>query len=218
MNYFKYKGGKMKLIRKFCLIILIVIGCFFIGYAIGKHFESIKMKKIVYVDFISEEIETEQENIHKYQFLPAELSAYIVRMCEELEIDPDLAVAILMQENPGINLNATHRNENGTVGLGLWQLNDKYLYTTFTNSFWKFEDIELNAFDWKHNTFIALHQIEWLQSRLKVFDDVVMAYNCGYGAVLNRKIPDSTKKYLCSVKNNYNLLKGQYDAGHTKEN
>lgn len=198
----------MKLIWKICLIILIVIGCFFIGYAIGKHFESIKMKKIVYVDFISEEIETEQENIHKYQFLPVELSDYIVRMCTELEIDSDLAVAILMQENPEINLDATHRNENGTMDLGLWQLNDKYLYTTFANNFWKFENVELNAFDWKHNTFIALHQIEWLQSRLKIFDDVVMGYNAGIGAVMNRKIPESTKIYLCRVKNNFNLLKG----------
>lgn len=198
----------MKLFRKICLIILMVIGCFFIGYAVGKHFESIKMKKIVYVDFISEEIEIEQENIHKYQFLPAELSDYIVRMCAELEIDSDLAVAILMQENPEINLDAIHRNENGTMDLGLWQLNDKYLYTTFANNFWKFENVELNAFDWKHNTFIALHQIEWLQSRLKIFDDVVMGYNAGIGAVMNSKIPDSTKIYLCRVKNNFNLLKG----------
>jgi hypothetical protein len=198
----------MKLIRKICLIILIVIGCFFIGYAIGKHFESIKMKKIVYVDFISEEIETQQENIHKYKFLPAELSDYIVRMCTELEIDPDLAVAILMQENPEINLDAIHRNENGTMDLGLWQLNDKYLYTTFANNFWKFEEVELNAFDWKHNTFVALHQIEWLQSRLKLFDDIVMGYNAGISAVMNRTIPDSTKIYLCRVKNNFNLLKG----------
>ena len=45
-----------------------------------------------------------------------------------------------------------------------------------------------------------------------------MAYNCGYGAVMNRKIPDSTKIYLCRVRNNFNLLKGQYDAGNTKEN
>jgi|GEM_PF-2661561 len=208
----------MKILKKigiYVAVFLLIIGS---AFMLGTYYQAQKTKKIVYVDFISEEIETEQENIHKYQFLPAELSDYIVRMCEELEIDSDLAVAILMQENPEINLDATHRNENGTVDLGLWQLNDKYLYTTFTNSFWKFEDIELNAFDWKHNTFIALHQIEWLQSRLKVFDDVVMAYNCGYGAVMNRKIPDSTKKYLCSVKNNYNLLKGQYDAGNTKEN
>lgn len=198
----------MKILKKigiYVAVFLLIIGS---AFMLGTYYQAQKTKKIVYVDFISEEIETEQENIHKYQFLPAELSDYIVRMCEELEIDSDLAVAILMQENPEINLDATHRNENGTMDLGLWQLNDKYLYTTFTNNFWKFENVELNAFDWKHNTFIALHQIEWLQSRLKIFDDVVMEYNAGIGAVMNRKIPDSTKIYLCRVKNNFNLLKG----------
>lgn len=198
----------MKILKKIGIYVaafLLIIGS---AFMLGTYYQAQKTKKIVYVDFISEEIETEQENIHKYQFLPVELSDYIVRMCTELEIDSDLAVAILMQENPEINLDATHRNENGTMDLGLWQLNDKYLYTTFANNFWKFENVELNAFDWKHNTFIALHQIEWLQSRLKIFDDVVMGYNAGIGAVMNRKIPDSTKIYLCRVKNNFNLLKG----------
>lgn len=176
----------------------------FIG---GRCYQNNKTKKIVYVDFVSEEIEQVNETEHKYQFLPFELSNYIVQMCEQLEVDSDLAVAILMQENPEINFEAMHRNTNGTIDVGLWQLNDKYLYTSFSDNFWRFDDVELNAFDWKHNTFIALHQIEWLQSRLKVFDDVVMGYNAGIGAVMNRKIPESTKVYLCRVKNNYNLLK-----------
>lgn len=194
--------------KKTMMIISFMFVIFSIGTFLGVLIQSTQMKKIVYVDFIAEEIE-EFETEHKYQFLPAELSDYIVRMCNELEIDSDLAVAILMQENPEVNFEAMHRNENGTIDLGLWQLNDKYLYTTFSELFWQFEDVELNAFDWKHNTFIALHQIEWLQSRLKVFDDVVMAYNCGIGAVMNRTIPASTKVYLCRVKNNYNLLKGE---------
>lgn len=194
--------------KKTMMIISFMFVIFSIGTFLGVLIQSTQMKKIVYVDFIAEEIE-EVETEHKYQFLPAELSDYIVRMCNELEIDSDLAVAILMQENPEVNFEAMHRNENGTIDLGLWQLNDKYLYTTFSELFWQFEDVELNAFDWKHNTFIALHQIEWLQSRLKVFDDVVMAYNCGIGAVMNRTIPASTKVYLCRVKNNYNLLKGE---------
>lgn len=194
--------------KKTMMIISFMFVIFSIGTFLGVLIQSTQMKKIVYVDFIAEEIE-EVETEHKYQFLPAELSDYIVRMCNELEIDSDLAVAILMQENPEVNFEAMHRNENGTIDLGLWQLNDKYLYTTFQNNFWQFEGVELNAFDWKHNTFIALHQIEWLQSRLKVFDDVVMAYNCGIGAVMNRTIPASTKVYLCRVKNNYNLLKGE---------
>ena len=193
--------------KKILIITFSFLVLFFFGLLLGKHVQSKEMKKIVYVDFLAEEI-TVEETEHKYQFLPKELSDYICQMCYELEIDSDLAIAILMQENPQVNLDATHRNENGTMDLGLWQLNDKYLYTDFSNNFWKF-DVELNAFDWKHNTFIALHQIEWLQSRLKVFDDVICAYNCGIGATMNRKIPESTKVYLSRVKNNYNLLKAK---------
>lgn len=198
----------MKILKKIGIYVaafLLIIGS---AFMLGTYYQAQKTKKIVYVDFTTEEIKLTEETQTKYKFLPAELANYIIRMCDELEIDPDLAIAILMQENPEINLDAIHRNENGTMDLGLWQLNDKYLYTTFANNFWKFENVELNAFDWKHNTFIALHQIEWLQSRLKIFDDVVMGYNAGIGAVMNRKIPDSTKIYLCRVKNNFNLLKG----------
>jgi hypothetical protein len=194
--------------KKILIITFSFLVLFFFGLFIGKYVQSKEMKKIVYVDFLAEEI-TVEETEHKYQFLPKELSDYICQMCTELEIDSDLAIAILMQENPQVNLDATHRNENGTMDVGLWQLNDKYLYTDFSKNFWQFENVELNAFDWKHNTFIALHQIEWLQSRLKVFDDVICAYNCGIGATMNRKIPESTKVYLSRVKNNYNLLKAK---------
>lgn len=193
--------------KKMTVVVLCICFVAIAAFIGGRCYQNNKTKKIVYVDFVSEEIEQVNETEHKYQFLPLELSNYIVQMCEQLEVDSDLAVAILMQENPEINFEAMHRNTNGTIDVGLWQLNDKYLYTSFSNNFWRFDDVELNAFDWKHNTFIALHQIEWLQSRLKVFDDVVMGYNAGIGAVMNRKIPESTKVYLCRVKNNYNLLK-----------
>ena len=142
--------------KKILIITFSFLALFFFGLLLGKHVQSKEMKKIVYVDFLTEEI-TVEETEHKYQFLPKELSDYICQMCTELEIDSDLAIAILMQENPQVNLDATHRNENGTMDVGLWQLNDKYLYTDFSKNFWQFENVELNAFDWKHNTFIALH-------------------------------------------------------------
>lgn len=201
----------MKKFNPFQKVLIICFVCFvivFCGFILGIQFQQDRTKKIVYVDFEHQEIIEPVLTEHKYKFLAPELSDYIVKLCNELEIDSDLAVAILMQENPEFNYEAMHRNENGTVDLGLWQLNDKYLYTTFCDNFWQFS-VDLNAFEWKHNTFIALHQIEWLQSRLKVFDDVVMAYNCGIGAVMSCNIPNSTKTYLCRVKNNYNILKGE---------
>lgn len=186
-------------------LIVLIASCLF---ALGMIVQSNLTKKIVYLDL--DETEIVEANLeHKYKFLPPELSDYIVKLCSELELEDELVVAILLKENPELNFEAMNRNLNGTVDLGLWQLNDKYLYTDFQRNFWKFEDIELNAFNWKHNTFIAIHQIEWLNNQLKTFDDTVMAYNCGINAVINGEIPQSTKKYLCSVKHSYQLLRGE---------
>lgn len=67
-------------------------------------------------------------------------------------------------------------------------------------------DIEFNPFNWKHNAFLAMHHIEYLSSRLKIQDEIIMAYNCGEGAVMRNEIPESTKIYLSRVKNNLKLL------------
>lgn len=164
-----------------------------------------KQTKVVAVDFTVEE-ETEQEiGVWKYQFLKKELSDYICGLCNEMEIDSNLIVAILMKENPEFDPEATHRNENGTIDVGMFQLNDRYVWTTFKDNYW-FDNVELDPFNWKHNTYLAVHHIEYLQKQLKVMDDVIMAYNCGIGAVMNGNIPDRTKSYYANVKLNMKLL------------
>lgn len=192
--------------------IFTIIGSVILGFAVGKR----QTEKVIAVN-ITETPLVFEEVSQEYPFLPKDLSLYIEDLCTQLEIDTNLAVAILLQENPEIKADATNRNQNGTSDLGLWQLNDRYLYTDFEKKYWKME-VELNPFNWKHNTFIALNHIYWLQSRLKVQDDVIMAYNCGIGAVMNNKVPDITKVYLRRVKNNYNLLKGQIDERSEQTN
>lgn len=192
--------------------ILTIISSVLLGFAVGvRQTEKVIAVNIIETPLVFEEVSPE------YPFLPKDLSLYIEDLCTQLGIDTNLAVAILLQENPEIKVDATNRNQNGTNDLGLWQLNDRYLYTDFEKNYWKM-DIELNPFNWKHNTFIALSHLHWLQSRLKVQDDVIMAYNCGIGAVMNNKIPDITKVYLRRVKNNYNLLKGQTDGIYEQTN
>jgi hypothetical protein len=56
-----------------------------------------------------------------------------------------------------------------------------------------------------------MHHIEYLLRTLKVQDDAVMAYNCGMKAVMNGRIPESTRKYLARVKNNMKILKQTED-------
>ena len=161
--------------------------------------------KYIAVDFSIEDVVEDSE--HKYSFLNKSLSDYICNLSAELGIDSDLVVSILMVENPEFNPDVMHKNINGTIDCGLFQLNDRYLWTTFKNSYWV-DNVELDPFNWKHNCFIAMHHLAYLQEKLKVNDEVVMAYNCGIGAVMNGDVPASTKVYLCKVKNNMVLLKG----------
>ena len=163
-----------------------------------------KKSKVIAVDFTVNE-ESEEIGYWKYPFLKKELSDYICGLCNEMELDSDLIVAILMKENPEFDPEATHKNENGTIDVGMFQLNDRYVWTTFKDNYW-FDNIELDPFNWKHNTYLAVHHIEYLQKQLKVMDDVIMAYNCGIGAVMNGNIPTRTKSYYANVKLNMKLL------------
>ena len=188
------------------LFLLIVIGSFMTGFSLNRSKKSYDFKNVIIIP--------ESKN-PKYKFLEPEISDYICELCENLELDSDLAVARLMVENPEFNPNAMHKNENGTIDCGLWQLNDRYLWTTFKEKYW-FDNVELDPFNWKHNTYIALHHMKYLQDKFKVQDDAIMAYNCGDGAVISGNIPDATYSYLIKVKNNLWLIKNQKEENTTE--
>lgn len=196
---------KPKNIKPLVITIIVLSAILVVALIVSAYLAGCKRSKKVAVDFTIENF-TKDEREPKYKFIPAELSNYICDMCDELGIDSDLSVARLMVENPEFNPEATHRNENGTIDVGLWQLNDYYLWTSFKNKYW-FDNIQLDPFNWKHNTYIALHHMKYLDEKFKVQDDSIMAYNCGEGNVMNGTIPASTKVYLAKVKNNLMLLK-----------
>lgn len=182
----------------------------FIGFSLW-----IKHPKIEYYEFNISEVKEEAD--WKYDMLPAEMSDYICDLCNQLELDSDLAVAILLKENPELNPEATHRNENGSGDEGLWQLNNRYIYSVFVPAYWKLPE-EFNPFNWKMNTYLALKHIKYLSEELKVFDDIVCAYNCGAGRTMSGDIPASTRSYLATVKNTYRLLKeAENGRGKTEE-
>lgn len=196
----KVKNTKPLLITIIVLSVVLLGALIVTAYLAGS-----KHQKRVAVDFSITEVVEDTE--HQYQFLNKQISDYICQLSSELDIDSDLVVAILMCENPEFNPEATHRNDNGTIDVGMFQLNDYYLWTTFKRDYW-FDNIELDPFNWKHNSYIAIHHIKELQNQLKVQDDVIMAYNGGKGAVMNGTVKPSTKVYLAKVKNNLFLLKG----------
>ena len=191
------------------LTVLIILSVILVGaLTVTAYFIGCKHQKRIAVDFTIEMFEQDIRE-PKYEMLPKELSNYICDMCDELELDSDLVVAILMKENPEFNPDAISRpNQNGTLDLGMFQLNDYFLWTSFKNRYW-FDNIELNPFNWKHNTYIAVHHIKYLQDKFKIQDDVIMAYNGGEGNVMNGTVKPITKAYLANVKNNLFLLKNK---------
>jgi hypothetical protein len=195
---------KCKIIN--CLISIVILLISVITAALLAYRSGKQKGNVIAVDFTVESF-VKDEREPKYKFLPAEVSNYICDMCDELGMDSDLTVARLIVENPEFNPEVTHRNENGTIDVGLFQLNDYYLWTTFKTRYW-FDNIQLDPFNWKHNTYIALHHMKYLDDKFKVRDDAIMAYNCGEGNVMNGTIPASTEVYLAKVKNNLFLLKG----------
>ena len=205
-NQPNFNQTKLKISWIKYLIISLLSITSFVLFGILMYLVGSKKAKTVAVDFtvIEEAVEITE---HKYQFLSKQLSDYICDMSNELGLDSNLVVAILMVENPEFNPEAIHRNENGTIDCGLFQLNDRYVWTTFRTSYW-FDNIELDPFNWKHNCYLAMHHIDYLSKQLKVLDEVIMAYNCGIGAVMNETVPASTKVYLAKVKNNMTLLRG----------
>ena len=193
--------------------LLMIFGSIFLGLSITGmilcYCAGRKKARYVAVDLSLEE-PTFDEREPRYKFMPKEFSHYICDMCEGLGDDPDLDVSILMRENPKFDPNVMHINDNGTIDVYLWQMNDRYLWTTFKDRYWKFENVEFNPANWKHSTYVAIHHIHYLKEKLGAEDDIIMAYNCGEDAVMSGKIPLSTLNvYLPEVKNNLYLIRGE---------
>ena len=197
------KEKKLIIVLFLIIDILISAASFSLGFKLNRSKKSYDFNKVIFI--------SEVEN-PKYTFLEPEISNYICALCDGLKLDSDLAVAHLLVENPEFNTDAIHKNDNGTVDLGLFQLNDRYLWTTFKNDYW-FDNIELDPFNWKHNTYIALHLIADLHKEFKIQDDAIMAYNGSRGAVMNGTIKPGTYEYLKKVQNNLILLKGESNNG-----
>lgn len=180
------------------LILALCVASFSLGFILNRIKKSYDFNNVVFIP------KTENP---KYTFLEPEISDYICALCDGLKLDSDLVVAHLLVENPEFNPDAIHKNDNGTVDIGLFQLNDRYIWTEFREKYW-FDNVELDPFNWKHNTYVALHLMADLQKEFKVQDDAIMAYNGGRGAVMNGSIKPGTYDYLRKVQNNLFLLKG----------
>ena len=62
-------------------------------------------------------------NVYCKNTMTEEHMGYIIKYCEDFNVYFNLAVAILLVENPELNADAIRHNNNGTVDYGYYQIN-----------------------------------------------------------------------------------------------
>ncbi len=138
-------------------------------------------------------------------FIKNEYYFFIFNEIKETNLDSILPFAILLTENTSLNPKAESKpNRNGTVDLGLFQINSLNL-EYFEEMFWNGDNFDV--MNWQHNSVVAIGYINHLYNRFDGdLEKTAAAYNCGPGRVANGNIPDSTKKYVEKVMTNYYCL------------
>lgn len=212
-----------KVLLEIAILLIAILTTFLITFSVISKNAGYSLKEELKVDPTKEIVK--YENPYSF-FLPNDYAQFIIKKAESFGVDPDLAVAILHTENPNLKDYAvSDMNENGTVDVGLWQLNDKSLYDEngFVDSYWvsdcKQKKDEFNAHNWKHSTLIAIKYIADCQKGVgkKSIFNIAAAYNCGIGRTSkwildskNNPLPKSTlEKYAPSVVTYYNTLKSK---------
>ena len=214
-------GRKMKNLKwfkqgKIILCFLVVVVCTgIISYVLTRKstLEEVGLVSTNYLTVYEHPVKVDNF-VNKYSFfLDDEKAEYLVQLCSDFNVDSDLVVAILMQENPTLKVDAVSGpNANGTADLGLFQLNDCCLFQKdgFLDLFWPKDFPEFEATNWKHNSYIAIRLIEDLTKTFgeNAYENIAAAYNCGSGRVFLRQIPVSTSTvYVPSVMNNLAVIK-----------
>lgn len=212
-----------KVLLEIAILLIAILTTFLITFSVVSKNAGYSLSKELEVDLTKKPIEYENPY---YFFLPDDYAQFISKKAKDFDVDPDLAVAILHTENPKLKNNAvSDMNENGTIDVGLWQLNDRSLYDDggFVDSYWvndcKQNPNKFDVGNWKHSTLIAIKYIADCKKGVgsKSVFNIAAAYNCGIGRtskwILNPEknpLPKSTlEKYAPSVETYYNTLKSK---------
>ena len=198
-----------KIIAKQIISYFMFIVLLFSSFIMGHILTVKKLGETSFTETKTVETPINWENPYK-ELIKDEIAFFIIENCKSLELDPNLPIAILLQENPSLDPRAINKNNNGTMDRGLFQLNSFY-QSYFTENYWPFDkyntDMNFDWSNWQHNSWVAIHLIKDLY---KDFDEdiekTIMAYNAGASAVISGNIPKTTLDYRDKVLNSYTLL------------
>jgi len=115
-------------------------------------------------------------------------TAMIFEKAKEYNVPVHLALALIDTES-GFDPQATNINKNGTIDVGLMQLNSSTFHT----------HTRKQLFNPEINVSLGLRYLRDMYDRLGTWEDAVMAYNAGPYRVEQGAAPDRTIAYMYKI-------------------
>lgn len=129
------------------------------------------------------------------RFVPEQYLRMIAKASIKYKV-PILYLSRLLREESNFNPHALNYNDNGTIDMGIAQLNNKYI----PEYVWKYHKMKLiDPFDPEVSINIAAAILANNYRVLKDWERSIQAYNCGLSKVYARKVPDKTKAYAIRI-------------------
>jgi soluble lytic murein transglycosylase-like protein len=141
-----------------------------------------------------------------YRLIPKAYREYVIKLNEnKLDIPPKLIYYLVKMESWWYPT-ATGHNCNGTIDMGLMQLNSAYAWW-FASVHYTGEE-EFDPYNPYHNLEVGLKHLAWLGDYYNNnWIKALSAYNAGRGAVDNNWIPKRTVYYRETISKNAGLIK-----------
>lgn len=127
--------------------------------------------------------------------VPEKYRAFVVRTCQKYDV-PVLYYVKLVQAETGWRNVISRPNRNGTRDYGIAQINGSNI--AFFDRIY-FPDREFDVMNPFHNLEVSIKHLSALYSQLRNWRLSVASYNCGLGAVLKNRIPNSTQLYVQKI-------------------
>lgn len=129
--------------------------------------------------------------------VPNKYKATLIAICEKYQVPASILAGVIFAES-NWSPNIINKNKNGTIDIGLAQLNSRYLHEFAMKDN---NGIKINPNDPLVSLSVAASYLSRLYKMHGTWQLAVAAYNCGPGNVARGTIPASTTKYVEKIMN-----------------
>lgn len=176
-----------------------------------------QQKKIETTEIVVESVPDEEENeevvektsVNTYYNIPLDedLQDYIIDICKDSVIDPEMVMAMIRKES---NFNANAIGDSGR-SLGLMQIQPKWHQWRMDEIFGEspndiIDGVDMRWFDPYKNVSVGVHILNDLYATGLSEDWILMAYNGGYGYAYERVAEGVVTEYVVLVRQYINDL------------